>query len=166
MVDQLKRRSRVRKSVENRQSESLTKRVRTTCCLLALNMTYLYYPAIEVHYPSDFGMVNVNISACSGPHQRWGIVRSTKRCRHCILGCSAYLRLESQNLTRSPFPPSSCGVYLQRTLYTEHCVKFWDSSFELVEHIKPKIKRRHIYADLAITHLSSWNCGLITSYGS
>ncbi len=39
--------------------------------------------------------------------QRWGIVRSAKRCRHCILGFlySAYLRSESQNLTRNPFPP-------------------------------------------------------------
>ncbi len=44
--------------------------------------------------------------------QRWGFVRSTKRCRHCILGLyySAYLRQEFQNLTCNP-PPPSCGLY-------------------------------------------------------
>jgi hypothetical protein len=64
-------------------------------------------------------------------------VRSAKRCRHCILGYqySVYLRLESQNLTRNP---SSWGL---GTLYTEHCVNFWDACFELAEYIKPKIQR-------------------------
>ncbi len=53
--------------------------------------------------------------------QRWGIVISAKRCRHCILGYSAYLRLESKNLTRNPFPPWRLWT-IQCTLYTEHCV--------------------------------------------
>ncbi len=94
--------------------------------------------------------------------QRWGIVGSAKRCRHCILGslCSAYWWLESQNLTRNPSPPPQkktlCTV--QCTLYTEHCIKSWDSSFELAENIKRKIQRRHIFADLIITHLCVLNC--------
>jgi hypothetical protein len=29
---------------------------------------------------------------------------------------------------------------VEYTLYTEHCVKFWDSSFKLSEYIKPKIQ--------------------------
>ncbi len=34
-----------------------------------------------------------------------------------------------------------------------HPVKFWDSSLKYTEHIKPKIQRRHIFADLAIYHI-------------
>ncbi len=48
-----------------------------------------------------------------------------------------------------PLLPDSCG------LYTEHCIKFWGSSFKLAEYIKPKIQRRHLFADLAIPHLCS-----------
>ncbi len=46
--------------------------------------------------------------------QRWGSLRSAKRCRRCILGLlySANLKLESPNLTQ-------CSVYsVQCTLYT------------------------------------------------
>jgi hypothetical protein len=44
----------------------------------------------------------VHITSC----QSWGIVRSAKRCRHCILCLlfSAALRLESHKLARSPAP--------------------------------------------------------------
>ncbi len=45
---------------------------------------------------------------------------------------------------------------VQCTLYTEHCDKFWDSSFKLAEYAKPKIQRRHRFADLTIPHL--WCC--------
>jgi hypothetical protein len=56
-------------------------------------------------------------------NQRWGIVRSAKRCRHCILGLlfSASVRLEPQNLTGNPSPPP-----IQCAPNTEDCVKFWD----------------------------------------
>ncbi len=80
-------------------------------------------------------------------NQRKGTVRSAKRCRHCILSLlySAYLRLESQNLTHNPPPhPVQCQCTL---------VKFWDFSFKLAEYICPKIQRRHLFADLTIPHL-------------
>jgi hypothetical protein len=88
-----------------------------------------------------------------GGSQRWDIVRQAKICRHCIWEklYSAYLRLESQNLSRNPFPSALPSV--QWALYTEHCVKFWDSSLKLAKYIKPKIQRRHLFADLRIPHL-------------
>jgi hypothetical protein len=58
--------------------------------------------------------------------QRCGILRSSKKCRHCILGLkhSANLKLESQNLTHY-------------SVYSVHCpeggglrVKFWYSSLK------------------------------------
>ncbi len=55
--------------------------------------------------------------------QRWGTVRSAKRCRrHCILGLmySAYFRRESQNLTRNPCPPTAEGG-----LYSVHSTVHW-----------------------------------------
>jgi hypothetical protein len=63
---------------------------------------------------------------------------------------SAYLKLESQNLTRNPSPQQLWNE--QCTLYTEHCVQFWDSCFEQAEYIKLKIQR-HLFADLTLTHL-------------
>ncbi len=82
---------------------------------------------------------------------RWGNVRSAKRCRHCILGLlySAYFGARVLNLTRNPCPSTAVGC----TVYTEHCVNFWDSSFKLVRYIKPNIQRRHLFADLPISHL-------------
>jgi hypothetical protein len=58
----------------------------------------------------------VNSEVCT---QRWSIVRSAKRCRHCILGLpySAYFRLDSQNLTRHP-PPQMWTVQ-----YSVHCTR-------------------------------------------
>ncbi len=58
-------------------------------------------------------------------------MRSAKRCRHCVLCLlySAYLRLGSQNLTCNPATQQPWVV--QSTLYTEQCVKFLNSSFEL-----------------------------------
>jgi hypothetical protein len=49
-------------------------------------------------------------------------------CGDCTLGkmYSACLRLEFQDLTRNPFP-DSCEC-VQYTMYTEHCIKFWDST--------------------------------------
>jgi hypothetical protein len=35
-------------------------------------------------------------------------------------------------------PPSP--LTLQCTLYIEHCVKFWDSSFKLAEYVKARIQ--------------------------
>jgi hypothetical protein len=45
--------------------------------------------------------------------QRWYILRSAKVGRCCILGqmYSAYLRLESQNLTHTATPPKAVEVY-------------------------------------------------------
>ncbi len=50
-----------------------------------------------------------------------------------------------------PPPQQLCSV--QCALYTDHCVKFWGSSSELAEYMKPKIQWRHIFADLTIPHL-------------
>jgi hypothetical protein len=41
-------------------------------------------------------------------------------------------------------------------MYTEHCVKFWESGFELAENIKPKLQQRHLFPDLTIIHPCSW----------
>ncbi len=34
------------------------------------------------------------------------------------------------------------------TPYAEHCIKIWEFSFKLAEYIKPKIQRRHFFADM------------------
>jgi hypothetical protein len=34
--------------------------------------------------------------------------------------------------------------------------EFWKSRFELVKHIKPRIQRRHLFADVTFSHL--WAC--------
>jgi hypothetical protein len=47
---------------------------------------------------------------------------------------------------------------VQCTMYIEHCVKFWESNFKLAVYIKHKIQRRHLFADLRISHL--WREGL------
>jgi hypothetical protein len=93
--------------------------VTTTVCLsfhdqlmfFVNHLLFLFITAGQVGF-SDLGLF------CNDCDQRWVVVRSAKRCRHCILGLldSAYLRLESQNLTCTP---------VQCILYTEHCVKFW-----------------------------------------
>jgi hypothetical protein len=36
-----------------------------------------------------------------------------------------------------------------------NCVKFWDSSFEWAEYIKPKIQLRQLFASLTIDHLEN-----------
>ncbi len=51
-----------------------------------------------------------------------------------------------------PLLPKSCGLCTVYT-YTEYCVKFRVSSFQLAEYIKPKIQRRHLVADRTIPHL-------------
>ncbi len=43
----------------------------------------------------------------------------------------------SVNLTSIPSPPGRCGS-VQCTVYTEYCIKFWDSSFELENSSSPK----------------------------
>ncbi len=100
-------------------------------------------------------VAKVGASFLNGPlrvDQRWGIVRSAKRCRHCILG-SLFCLFEDRipDLTRNPCFQQQWTV--QGSLHTEHCVKFWDSSFEQAEYIKPKIQRWHLFADLTIPHL-------------
>jgi hypothetical protein len=75
-----------------------------------------------------------------GSLRRWDIVRSANRCRHCILGLLyfyTYLGLEFKNSTRN-FGLDSCGLYNVHILYTNNCVTFWDSSFELADYIKSK----------------------------
>jgi hypothetical protein len=57
---------------------------------------------------------------------------------------------------KQPLPPIKC------TLYTEHCVKFWDSSFKLADYIKPKIQRRHLFADLRVSKNLWLLCSLLT----
>ncbi len=57
---------------------------------------------------------------------------------------------KARNLTHNPCPPPQQLWTVQCTLHFEHCVKFCDSSIELAEYIKPKIQRRHLFADLSI----------------
>jgi hypothetical protein len=61
--------------------------------------------------------------------QRWHIVGREKRCLHCILSlmCSAYSSLDPNKLYTQTFSKycDSCA--------SVHCVKFWDSSFELAD---------------------------------
>jgi hypothetical protein len=71
------------------------------------------------------------------PRRNRPIVRSAKRCRHCILCLLyAYLRLD----------PNSYG------LYSVHCtlrkILGLYCSFELAEYSKTKIHQRHLFADL------------------
>ncbi len=69
-------------------------------------------------------------------YQRWGIVRSAKRCRWCLLGLtySASLNLESQNLTQ-------CSVYCAHCT-VHNCwgqglrIKFWDSCLSRIQQAK------------------------------
>jgi hypothetical protein len=63
--------------------------------------------------------------------------------------CFLSLRLGSWNLTRKHFPPDSC------TLCTAHCTLRHILGLQLrtAEYIKPKVQRRHLFADLTIPHL-------------
>jgi hypothetical protein len=72
------------------------------------------------------------------------------------MGFQNYL-LESRVLEfdTQPPPPLVVDCNVQYTLYTEHYAKFWDSSFEFAEYIKPIIQRRHLFADLRLPHLCS-----------
>ncbi len=68
----------------------------------------------------------------------------------CILLFEARL---PESDTQPLIPNSPVGSTVYSTLYTEHCVKIWDSSFERAEYIKPKIQRRHLFAYLTIPHI-------------
>ncbi len=84
-----------------------------SCVCLLLDITPYYCPTGKCTYC----MLQVRYL-----WQKWGIVRSAKRCHHCILGWlySAYLRLESQNLTCNPCPPTAVDgiVHIHATLNT------------------------------------------------
>ncbi len=82
------------------------------------------------------------------------ILRSAKRCYHRTLGkmYSACLRLEFKDLTRNPFP-DSCEC-VQYTMYTEHCIKFWHSSFRFASPRKNKTIW-YLFADLRIHTVSA-----------
>jgi hypothetical protein len=58
-----------------------------------------------------------------------------------------YLRLESCDQDAELLP-----LYCMGRWGRVHRGKFWDSSLEYTEYIKPKIQRRHLKADLAIYH--------------
>jgi hypothetical protein len=62
---------------------------------------------VTIHVPlTDWTLVHIL-------HERWGFLRSAKRCHHCILGlmCSANLKLDSQNLMHCSVYTVQCIVY-------------------------------------------------------
>jgi hypothetical protein len=63
-------------------------------------------------------------------YQRWGIVRSAKRCRHCIVDFlySDYLRLESQNSTPNPCSPTAVDCILFTVLNSGTSATNWQNN--------------------------------------
>ncbi len=106
-------------------------------------------------FHSNDNLATMSLIRCCQYHsndilaQRWGIVRSTKRCRHCILGqlYSAYLRQESQNLTRIPSPP-----------YTAHCtLNTGSDSGTLASELRTHLAQNTTTTSLCWSHnTSSW----------
>ncbi len=91
-------------------------------------------------------------------------------CLPCYLGCctcNIKRRLLLTVLRDNYFMPDSFGS-VPCTVYTEQSAKFWDSSFELAEYIKPKIQRQHLFADVRLEYtfylcVHCSNSGTLTS---